>query len=440
MRRLRYGLPALALAMGLFLAGALGPWRSASEDEAVQVPARDAPLTAPFVAGGDLEQTIAALQAHLEETPDDAISWSRLGLAYLQRARQSADPTYYGRSEDSFAKALEVDPDGTFETFIGLGTLALGRHDFREALHRGRAALALNEFSPEAHGVIGDAQLELGRYDDAERTFQAMVDLKPNLASYSRVSYLRELYGDIQGAIDAMELALQAAGTPEDAAWAANQLGELHFNKGDLESAQKFYEMSAARAPEFPEAQTGLAKVEAARGDTEDAIARLDEVVERYPDPGVVILLGDLLAADGRRAEAEERYDLADAIDVLYASNEANTDLESALFAADRGVHLTDALERIRGEYASRESIHVADALAWTLYANGDYRSAEKFSERARSLGTHSALFEFHAGMIALELGERERARVFLTRALDINPYFSFRYDQIARRALESLR
>jgi tetratricopeptide (TPR) repeat protein len=90
----------------------------------------------------------------------------------------------------------------------------------------GRLAIRVAPYSANPYGIEGDALLELGRYPQAFAAFQKMVDLKPNLSSYARVSYARELSGDLPGAITAMRMALDAAaGDREGYAWTAVQLG-----------------------------------------------------------------------------------------------------------------------------------------------------------------------------------------------------------------------
>jgi len=151
-------------------------------------------------------------------------------------------------------------------------------------------------------------------------------------------------------------------------------------------------------------------------------------------------MLGDVYGSAGDRAAADRQYELARAIAKLYVANGANTDLETALFDADHGFELTSALERARAEYRRRQSVHVADALAWTLYANGRYESARRYSREALRLGTRSALFHFHAGMIALEVGRKGRARHHLSVAMDINPYFSVLHSPTAAQVLSTLK
>ena len=110
---------------------------------------------------------------------------------------------------------------------LGLGSLALIRHQFAEALRYGHRAERLLPGSSRPYGVIGDALVELGRYDEAFAAFERMISLRPSLASYSRVAYARELVGDREGAVGAMELALgAAAGQPEPTAWVARRARE----------------------------------------------------------------------------------------------------------------------------------------------------------------------------------------------------------------------
>ena len=228
------------------------------------------------------------------------------------------------------------------------------------------------------------------------------------------------------------------AGTPADRAWAAYQLGELYFNDGRLDEAAAQYRRGTKLAPEYVPPQAGLAKVAWARGDVRDAIERFTEVTLRYPSPEYVIALGDLYEAAGEPDLAQEQFDLVATIRRLLTANGVNVDLELALFEADHG-DAAGALATARAEWERRHSIHVADALAWALHANGRDREAARYATRALSLGTRNALFLFHAGMIRLGLGDREAARVLLERAVDTNPSFSIAYAPVALDTLRTL-
>jgi tetratricopeptide (TPR) repeat protein len=428
------------LALVLFLAGAgIGALRGERPNRSPVITSDLASILLSPGGGGDVDATIAALQARLRAAPDDWRAYASLGLASLQKGRLTADPTWYPKAEEALRQSLDLNEAENFQAMLGMGILALGRHDFAGALEWGRGAQAVNPYSAPALGVIGDALVELGRYRNAARAFQGMVDLHPDTASYARVSYFRELVGDVTGATTAMEQAVRLAAGPEDAAWAGYQLGELHFGTGRLGAAARTYRAAADTAPRSVLPQVGLARVAAARGDLDTAIRLLSPVVDRYPAPEFVILLGDLHAGAREPSLAREQYDLVRAISQLSGNAGVNTDLETALFDADHGLRVADALRRARAEYQRRPSVHAADALAWTLYANGRYREAKRSAADALRLGTRSALFHFHAGMIAFRLGEEAEARSHLQEALSINPYFSFVHSETARWTLGRL-
>jgi tetratricopeptide (TPR) repeat protein len=409
-----------------------------------------APAPAPHVAGsalsskpvieaGALGQIIVNLQDRLRVAPADWRSFADLGLAYVQQARVTADPSYYPKAEGVLGQSLKLHAADNFGALTGMAALAAARHDFTTSLGWGRKAVAANPYSADARAVLGDAQIELGLYDQALATFQKMIDLKPQLSTYARVSYAWELQGSVARAIKAMDLALHAAATPTDAAWASSQLGDLYWNSGRLTRAEAWYRRAVAEDPAFVPPRAGLARIEAARGDTDGAIGDLTWVVERYPSPEYVIALGDLYTVTGRSAEAARQYALVHAEERLLRAGGVNVDLEIALFDADHGVDLANGLAAARQEWAKRKSIHVADALAWELHANGRYKEALRYANRALRLGTRNPLFFFHRGMIERALGNVPAARRDLATALEINAHFSILWSTHAERTLASM-
>jgi tetratricopeptide (TPR) repeat protein len=395
-------------------------------------------LLLPSANAGSLDGEIASLQQRLREIPDDWRGFAQLGLAYVAQARVTADPSWYPKTEGVLRRSLRLQPDENVDGALGIGALDLARHDFAAALREGRRASDLNPYSADAYGVIGDALLELGRYDRAFEAFQTMVDTRPDLASYARVAYARELVGDVPGAERAMRMAFDAAGTPSDSAWTAYQLGELAFGSGDVDSARGWYARGLDLDPAYAPNLAGLAKVAWARGDDELAIARFTEVVARYPSAEFVGALADLYRVSGKPALADRQEAVVAAMHDLATANGVNVDLELALFDADHG-DPEGALAAARAEWARRQSVHVADAYAWALYANGRYRRASTFAERALALGTRSALILFHAGMIRLELGDEVGARRYLSDAVATNPNFSILHAADAERVLARL-
>jgi tetratricopeptide (TPR) repeat protein len=398
----------------------------------------DSVLLGPAGYGGSPERSIAGLQDRLRLVPQDWQGYASLGLAYVAQARVTADPSWYPKAEGVLARSLRLHREDNVDAALGLGALALARHEFEEALAQGRAAEAMSPRNADAFGVIGDALLELGRYDEAFAAFQEMVDTRPDLTSYARVSYARELLGDVQGAVDAMRLAFASAGTATDAAWAAHQVGELELGRGDVEVATGWFERGLDLAPGDVANLAGLAKAAWADGDTRLAIERFEDVVARRPSVEDVATLGDLYAISGRPDLAHAQYAVVQAARALARSNGVNVDLEVALFDADHG-DPERALAAARAEWQRRRSIHVADAYAWALYANGRFEKAERLSNRALALGTRNAAFLYHAAMIERALGRDEVALRMMNRAVRLNPRFSVLHAATAERVRSEL-
>jgi tetratricopeptide (TPR) repeat protein len=433
------------LAIVLFVAAGLGVFRTigiAREADPITTArtVETTDLLAPSIGSdGGLATTIANLQQRLRDVPGDWRSFASLGLAYVQQARITSDPSFYPKAEGVLHRSLSLQRRDNEVALVGMAALAAARHDFAAALRLGERAREVNPYDVNVYGVIGDAQLELGRYERAFATFQTMVDTKPGLSAYARVSYVRELLGDVPGAIRSMEAARDVAGSGADRAWTSYHLGELRFNGGDLAGAANEYEAGLEADPDFVPNMAGVAKVAWARGDLDRAIAGFREVVERYPSPEYVGTLGDLYRATGKQGLAEDQFDLVRAEAALFAANGVDTDLELALFDADHGDPRA-ALRAARAEWNRRESIHVADALGWALHRNGHDAEASDYADEALSLGSRNALFLYHAGMIRRGLGEDEEAARLLHRALRINPTFSVQHAPIAERTLARLR
>ncbi|MCL5995655.1 MAG: tetratricopeptide repeat protein [Chloroflexi bacterium] len=399
----------------------------------------DSGMPAALEVPVNTEDAIVRLQERIRAAPQDTAAYAQLGWALLQRVRENGDASSYAQAEASFHKALELDPQH-LDALTGLGSLALSRHQFAEAIRWGEQARAINPYRAQIYGIIADGQTELGRYDEAIVTLQKMVDTRPDLNSYSRVSYARELHGDIPSAIDAMKRAL-AAGDPraEGTLWVQVQLGNLYFNCGDLAQAETTYQQALSIRPDDLYAQAGMARVLAAHGNHTSAIALYRSVIDRLPMPEFAIALGELYELDGQAAQAEQQYALVRAIQQLNASAGVDVDMELALFEADHGGDQTRVVAQARAAYGRRPTIHAAGALAWALYRADKYAEAQQYSRLALRLGTQDALLHYHAGMIEFALGNQAAARQHLERALAINPYFSIRYAPQARERLAQM-
>jgi tetratricopeptide (TPR) repeat protein len=399
----------------------------------MQTPAAAAQLQTGF-ASGDTSALVAQLQRTLRANPYDVTSLDSLGLAYQQRARETGDPAYYTKSGEALQRALRLKPRDLIATG-GLGSLALSRHRFREALVLGRRAHAISPTTTRNYGVIGDALVELGRYRDGFRAFDTMVGMRPDLSSYARISHARELLGDVPGAISAMKLAVDAAlGQGEAEAWTHVQLSKTYFSVGKYRAAAAQDRRALQVFPEYAYALDMLARSEAALGNDLAAIAFEQKAVNRIPLPQYVSTLGDLYRVTGHAQQARRQYALIGVIEKLLVANGVQTDLETALFDVDHGVRLQASLALARQAQRERPSIDGDDVLAWALARTGHCAEAQRYSKHALRLGTRDALKMFHRGMIERCLGDRAEAVTWFKRALRLNPQFSLLWTPVAKR------
>jgi tetratricopeptide (TPR) repeat protein len=406
---------------------------------AVAMASSAGPSGSPEPIPGDATETlIKGYTETLNANPGDHDTLLLLGLAYYQHARETADPTDYGRAQEAFDRLIGMNPDDV-EALIGEGTIALARHDFAGALAIGQKALSQGQPVARIYGVIGDAQVELGHYDDAIRSVQSMVNTRPDLSSYSRVSYQRELHGQLDGAISAMESAVEAGGpATENTEYVRVILGNLWFLKGDLAKAEASYEASLAHSPGYVYALAGMARVKAANGDLAGAIDLYQQAADRVPFPEFLIAEGEAQEAAGLADDSARTYRLVRQIEGLFKANGVNTDLDLALFEAEHGDPST-ALDLARAAYAATPNVKAADALAWALYKNDQLTEARQRAEEALRLGTLDPSYLYHAGMIAKAQGDDAWARRWLGESVAANPAWSPLHAPRALAALAEL-
>ncbi len=427
---------AVLTAGALLLGGVLRKPAAAASSAPASAPARAGESLQTGFSAGDTAGLIERLQSALRAAPQNASSLDLLGLAYQQRARETGDSVYYTKSEGTLERALELHPNDLLAT-SGLGSLALSRHRFGEALVLGRRARSISPTTARNYGVIGDALVELGRYHEAFRAFDRFAALRPGLAAYARVSHARELIGDVPGAVEAMNLAVDAGdGQGEAEAWTRVQLGKIYWSVGRLSAAASEYRKALRVFPGYPYALDALARVEAARGQLARAIALEQRATAVIPLPQYVGQLSDLYRTVGKPRLARRQYALVRVIQRLLVTNGVKTDLETALFDVDHGVRLPRALALARRARAERPSIDGDDVLAWALARNGRCGEALAYSKRALRLGTLDALKLFHRGTIERCLGHRATGDAFLRRALALNLHFSILWSPVARRTL----
>ncbi|HTE68648.1 MAG TPA: hypothetical protein VK942_07815, partial [Actinomycetes bacterium] len=392
----------------------------------------------PPATGAGSAAAVARLQDQLRRRPDEPRLLTQLGVAYVTRARETADPSFYASADGALERAARLAP-GDADTLIARGLLDLGRHDFRAALAWGTRALKANPDAPDAYGVVFDALVELGRYRAAVTTAQAMVDRKPALGSLARVSYARELLGDQPGAVAAMIQAAAGSGSATDRAYVQTLIGNLHLGAGRRAPAEAAYRRALDGLPGYGLAEVGLARVAAARGDLAAAARLLEPAAARLPMPATVALLGDVLAASGDDAAAGRQYQLVRVIEQLNQANGVAVDLELARFEADHardpGADPDRAVAMARRALTERPNIYGEDTFGWALRQAGRARQALPHARAAVRLGTRDAPLWYHLAAVEADLGMTAPARRHLAEAFEINPDLTVR-DRPAALAL----
>lgn len=416
----------LALTLSILL-GLAGPC-------AGQVPFATAVAPAPS------ERRMETLMARLQKNPADAPGLAELAAAYMDRARATADISWYARAEAACARSLEAAP-GNYEALRLRAWILAGEHRFVEAEGAARRAIARRPRDPWNYGTLGDALIEMGDYDGATDAFQKMVDLRPDTASYARGAYLRELLGDTDGAMALMGRAASSADPfdPEKGAWCLAQLASLKFSRGDLQGAAFDYERARVLSPESYLPLAGLARVRAALGRLEEAADLYARALAAAPFPAIAAEYGDLLARLGRNAEARRQYDLVEAIGRIQKGATGLFDRQVAMFRADHDLDPEGALDATERELVTRKDIYGYDAVAWCALKAGRIGRARGAMALALRLGTRDAVLHYHAGMIALAAGSRAEAALELRRALRINPHFDLAGAEKARGTLRAL-
>ncbi|MDQ3648915.1 MAG: tetratricopeptide repeat protein [Acidobacteriota bacterium] len=383
---------------------------------------------------------VRAAQGMIERAGEKPDGYNLLGDAFMQKARETGDFSFNSRADAALQKSLELAPD-SYSTLVLRAKLLLTLHRFREALEVARLAQAMRPQEYHAYGALTDAYVELGDYDAAIEAAQKRMDLRPDTDAYARVSYLRSLHGDTEGAIEAMQVAAKAVDPrdSESVAWCRVHLGDELMNVGKLAPAEKEYDNALAVFPDYYLALAAKARARLAAGDVNGAVDFYKRAQERVPLPDTAIALGDLYTKIGCVDEAKKQYDLVEYIERSGAAGSETYSRQLALFYADRNIKLDEALEIARRERAARADIYTSDALAWCLFKKGQFAEAKTAMDEALRLGTNDPRLLYHAGMIANALGDRRSATKYLEQAVR-HPSLDVLQTDAARQTLATFK
>ena len=383
------------------------------------------------------KEAIEGLLDKIRRHPEDLKAKTQLAMAYIQESRITGNHAYY---DDATLKlieqVLEKEPNN-YDALCVKATVLLSQHHFSDALIVAQKVNSENPYSAFTYGLLCDAYVELGNYTEAIKAADKMVELRPDLRSYSRISYLREIHGDYQGAKEAMNLAVKSGVTGiEQTEWCRTQLGKLYEMTGDTVGAAKAYMMALATRPNYPFALAGMARLAALKGNFTEGVSLIQEAIKGINDPSFYEELSDIYLLQNQRVKSEETAkkviellggNHVDTPNQQHDSNTAPHGHYTAKELAEASLKLGDlshATDYVNYEYNRRpDNIDINELMAWVYFKNGDNQKALSHIEKAMSTGSQKATLLWKAGNIYQKNGLDKKGNQLIAKALKINPF-----------------
>ncbi len=366
-----------------------------------------------------IDRRLRELQSTVTKEPKKLDAWILLGRAWVQKARQATDPGFYTNANACADVALDLKPENALALDLK-GMVLMNDHRFAEARDLARRILANDPDDVMALGTLADALLELGDFNASADATQHMIDLKPNLPSYARASYLRWLQGDTKTAIAVIRHAIDAGGDQRDhepLAWVLVEAAKIFHHQGDYAGAIAGYDQALAALPDYAPALVWKARALLAIGRPEEARALASRSYEEYALGETAWTWGDAAMAAGKPEEAALAYSKV----VKLGRTERRT---LALFYATRNEETERALALAKQELTGRGDIYTYDAYAWALYRAGRFEEARGAIDRATRLGTKDARLLYHLGAIMVAGGQHAAGKKKIAEALALEPGF----------------
>ena len=352
------------------------------------------------------DDRIAMFETLSKSKPEDLHYQNQMAATFLQKMRETMDPDYLNRASKIVDGVLAADRRN-YEALRLRSAIELERHDFPRVAEDSRLLIKIAPEDPWNWGTLGDALMELGEYSAAADAYQAMVKLRPDMASYNRAAYYRFVAGDAAGAIEIMKRAIESGSrSPENIAWCLVDLGNMDLKTGNQDEAARAFQAALKLFPGYHPAYGGLGKLHAQLGHTAEAIDNYTRAQQAVPLPEYTSALEDLYQAAGKPEEARKQAARLEVIERMdrAAGFPANRNL--ALAYADHGRNLDRALAMVREEMKTRRDVYEYDALAWVLYQSKKYDEARQAMDRALEMGTPEPMFRRHAELIAKAMAE----------------------------------
>jgi tetratricopeptide (TPR) repeat protein len=368
-------------------------------------------VLSPHQGDGRLDGDIRRVQEGLRGGKEPEVLLERLGWLFVKKARESFDPGYYKLAEQC-ALAIEAQHPRSHDALLLQGHVLHNLHHFAEAERLARQ-LAAERGLPFDFGLLSDALMEQGKLNQAVEACQKMMDLRPDLHSYSRGAHLRWLKGDIRGAESLMRMAASAA-TPQDAesaAWVNTRLAGYEFQLGALADAERDCSLAMDFQNDYPPVLLLRGRMALAQGQTAVATDLLRRAAALNPLPEYQWTLAEALREQGLDAEVES-------VERLLHQKGAIADPRTySAYLATRGESNDLALRLAQAEIITRGDVFTHDALGWALAAAGNLEAARREIELAMADGTQDARLFLHAAVIMDKIGNQPEARGYAQKA-----------------------
>jgi len=365
-------------------------------------------------AGQQSTTDIARLQQEARSAANPQHVLEKLGWTLVDKARATNDPGYYKLAEQT-ALCLETKYPGGPEGLLLRGHALHNQHRFHEAEEVAEKLIKVRQ-APFDYGLLGDVLMEQGRLRDAVAAYQKMLDLKPNLQSYSRAAHIRWLKGDLSGARQLIQMAA-SAGSPQEAeptAWAYTRMALYELQSGSRAKARAAVDAALVLEPDYAPALLARGRLMLADGKTVKAIESLQRAAKINPLPEYHWVLAEALRAAGRSDEAVP-------VEKQILERGALDDPRTlALYLATRKEQVETAVKLANDELANRADVFTLDALAWALSASGRVEEAYSTMKKALAEGTEDARLFYHAGIISLEAGQMKEGKRWFTKTVSI--------------------
>ena len=353
---------------------------------------------------------IRKFQEQVRRGSNPTAALERLGWAYVAKARASFDPGYYLLAEKC-ADAIIARQVDSLEALLLRGHATESMHRFKEAEVIARTLVAKRGL-PFDFGLLGDSLMEQGKLDEAATAYQQMVNLRPDLHSYSRIAHLRWLKGDVEGAVEVMQMAAHAASPldAESAAWVYARLAAYQSQLGANAAVNQSLAVALEYQKDYAPALLQHGRQLLNEQKNTEAVEVLTRAAKLNPLPEYLWALADALREAGRGHEAV-------VVETELRKHGAAADERSfALFLVTRGESPETALQLTERELETRRDIFSYDALAWSLVAAGRIPEAKRAMEHALAEGTEDARLFFHAAVIAMRAGQTDAANHWLKK------------------------